>query len=131
MIFIPTHSRESVTQHVENYDGHTHTACDEILAKRASELLNRHYPGYLWAVNVNSEEKGGVMFIKNFSISYRYGYTLHIEKLDNKLNKVVMAGGEILERARMKRGTWNGSNPHYIDGVKDKHQPIPELGIII
>lgn len=112
-------------------DGHTYTACDEILAKNASELLNKHYPGYLWAVNVNSEEKGGVMIIKNFSISYRYGYTLHIAKLDAKLRKVIKAGGEILERASMARGLNQGNFPKFIDGVKDKHQPIPELGIII
>lgn len=116
---------------IESYDGHTYTANDEILAKRASELLNSHYPGYLWAVNVNSEKTGGCMFIKNFSISYRYGYTLHITKLDNKLNKVVKAGGEILERARMIRGLNRGQSPKFIDGVPDKHQPIPELGILI
>ena len=131
MIIIPTHPRQSVTQHVENHDGHTHTACDEILAKNASNLLNQHYPGYLWAVNVNSDEKGGVMVIKNFSISFRYGYTLHLKKLDNKMKKVIKAGGEILERASMARGMYNGGMPKSIDGVQDKHQPIPELGIII
>jgi hypothetical protein len=112
-------------------DGHTYTACDEILAKRAADLLNKHYPGHLWAVNVNADEKGGVMIIKNFSISYRYGYTLHLTKLDAKLRKVLMAGGEILERARMARASWNGQGPRFIDGVPDKHQPIPSMGIII
>lgn len=131
MIIIPSHPRQSVTQHIENYDGHTHTACDEILAKNASELLNKHYPGHLWAVNVNSDEKGGVMIIKNFSVSYRYGYTLHLNKLDNKLNKVIKAGGEILERAGIVRGFSRGVLPKSIDGVPDRHQPIPELGIII
>ena len=131
MIIIPTHPRQTVTQHIENHDGHTHTACDEILAKRASELLNSHYPGYLWAVNVNSEKTGGCMFIKNLSISYRYGYTLHLDKLDAKLNKVIKAGGEILERANMVRGASKNLLPRFIDGIPDKHQPIPSLGIII
>ena len=131
MIIIPTHPRQTVTQHIENHDDHTHTACDEILAKNASNLLNQHYPGYLWAVNVNSEEKGGVMIIKNFSISFRYGYTLHLNKLDNKMKKVIRAGGEILERANFNRGTSRNLLPQFIDGVPEKHQPIPELGIII
>lgn len=116
---------------LQTFDGHTYTANDEILAKRSADLLNKHYPGYLWAVNVNSDEKGGCLFIKNFSISYRYGYTLHINKLDPTLKKVVTAGGEILERAKMARGSYRGGRPLHIDGVADKHQPIPELGIII
>lgn len=116
---------------IKTFDGHGYDANDEILAKRSADLLNQHYPGYLWAVNVNATEKGGVMFIKNFSVSYRYGYVLHIEKLDTKLRKVVTAGGEILERARLNRGKWKEEELLHIDGVPDKHQPIPELGIII
>ena len=116
---------------LQTFDGHTYDGNDEILAKRCAEMLNNHYPGYLWAVNVNSECSGGVVIIKNYDISYKYGYVLHIEKLDNKLKKVLMAGGEILERARMARSTYKGGMPNFIDGVPDKHQPIPELGIII
>ena len=116
---------------IKSFDGNGYDANDEILAKRAADLLNNHYPGYLWAVNVNATPTGGCMFIKNFSVSYRYGYTLHIEKLDTKLKKVVSAGGEILERARLNRGRWLQEELKYIDGVPDKHQPIPELKIII
>src|SRR3990172_536913 len=115
--------------HVElqTFDGHTYDGNDELLAKRCADMLNIHYPGYLWAVNVNSEWNGGVVIIKNYSISYKYGYTLHIAKLDAKLKKVLMAGGEILERARMARSQHKGGMPHFIDGVPDKHQPLPEM----
>lgn len=116
---------------IKSFDGNLWDANDEILAKRAADLLNQHYPNYLWAVNVNATPTGGCMFIKNFSVSYRYGYVLHIEKLDTKLRKVVNAGGEILERARLNRGKWLDEELKHIDGVPDKHQPIPELGIII
>lgn len=119
------------TTHLQTFDGHTYDGNDEILAKRCAEMLNSHYPNYLWAVNVNSEWNGGVVIIKNYSISYKYGYTLHIAKLDAKLRKVLMAGGEILERARMARSTFKGGMPKFIDGVPDKHQPIPSMGIII
>lgn len=117
-----------ITTEIQTFDGHTFTACDEILAKRAAEVLNKHYPNNLWAVNVNSEQSGGVMIIKNFAVSYRYGYVLHLNKLDNKLLKVVRAGGEILERAKMKRGEWNGQNATHVDGLPDKFQPV--LGMI-
>lgn len=116
---------------LKTFDGHTYTASDEILAKRAAEMLNKHYPGHLWAVNVNSDEKGGVMVIKNFSVSFRYGYTLHLSKLDTGLKKVMRAGGEILERAKMRRGYGIGEKASHVDGLPDRHQPIPELGIIL
>lgn len=116
---------------IKTFDGNIYTANDEILAKRAADMLNKQYPGYLWAVNVNSTPTGGVLIVKNFSISYRYGYVLHIEKLDPELKKVMRAGGEILERARLNIGKWKDEELKYIEGVPDKHQPIPELGIII
>lgn len=106
---------------------HTYGANEEILAKNAADLLNKHYPNHLWAVFVDSE--GGILVIKNFSVSYRYGYVLHIAKLDPELKRVVRAGGEILERARMKRGSWDGQNAQYVEGVAQKHQPF--RGIIV
>lgn len=116
---------------IKSFDGNIFSANDEILAKRCADMLNQHYPGYVWAVNVNATPTGGCIFIKNFSVSYRYGYVLHIEKLDAKLRKVINAGGEILERARLNRGKWREEELLHIDGVPDKHQPIPELGLII
>ena len=103
-------------------DGHTYTANDELLACRASELLQKHYPGYVWAVNVNSEDTGGVMTIKNFSVSSSYGMILHIAKLDNKLKKVVRAGGELLERAKLIRGKGKGIIAEHVDGIPEYHQ---------
>lgn len=121
----------STVTNLHRVNGHTYTANDEILAKRAADLLNKHYPGHLWAVFVNSEEKGGILQIKNFNISYRYGYTLHIANLDPELKNVLRAGGELLERAHMKRGKSNGQMAKVVEGVAKKHQPIPSLGIII
>ena len=131
MIIIPSSSRSEVSTELQTFDGHTYDANDEILAKRCADLLNKHYPGHLWAVNVNATPSGGCLFIKNFSISFRYGYTLHINKLDPELKKVLRAGGEILERAKMKRGLWNGENAKRVDGLPDRHQPIERLGIVI
>lgn len=129
MIIIPKVIETHTVAHAA--PGHTFSDADEILAMRSAEALNSAYPGHLWCVYVDSEEKGGVMVIKNFAISYRYGYVLHLAKIDHELKRVINAGGEILERARMRRGAWNGQNAERIDGVADKHQPIPQLGIII
>jgi len=127
VIIIPKEVQVRSSLHVP--DGHTCTANDILLAKRASELLNRHYPLHLWGVFVNSEAQGGVLQIKNFSVSYRYGYTLHLTTLTDQ--KIIQAGGEILERAAMKRGSWNGQQAEFIEGVPLKHQPIKSLGIIV
>ena len=105
---------------------------DEVdLAKRCADKLNQQYPGHPWAVHINSEQLGGVLEIKNFAVSFRYGYVLKLERVyqDPSLKCVVRAGGEILERAGMIRGRWNGQDAEHIDGVLDKHQPFG--GIIV
>jgi len=118
---------EVITE-IKAIDGHTFGKSEEMLAKDAADALNRHYPGHLWAVNVNADEKGGVMTIKNFSVSFKYGYTLHLAKLDPTMKRVIKAGGEILERANLARGKSNGEKATHVDGVKDKDQPF--MGII-
>jgi len=107
---------------IKAIDGHTFGKSDEMLARDAAETLNKHYPGHLWAVNVNSDPKGGIMVIKNFAISSTFGMTLHLAKLDPTLKKVVMAGGELLERAKMLRGKAQGDKATYVDGIPDKYQ---------
>jgi hypothetical protein len=37
--------------------------------------------------------------------------------------KIVMAAGELLERAFLRRGKWDASYPTKIHGVKERHQP--------
>ncbi len=98
-------------------------AADMTLAKQAADLLNSHYPGHLWAVNVNSE--GGVMVIKNLAIASSYGMVLHLKNVyqDPTLKCVVKSGGEFLERAHMMRGRWSGEDAKELEGVKTEHKP--------
>lgn len=75
---------------------------DEIaLAGEATKLLSQHYPGYLWAVHINSTPLGGICYILNFHVSDHIGYVLHLDHLytDVNRNAVVRAGGEYLEAA--------------------------------
>lgn len=86
------------------------------LAKTISETLERHYPGWAWQVNVNSE--GGVVNVINGVLNdgrpANYGYVLHIANLNNYkdvCHKAVMVGGELLERYNMPREGWKGQEP--------------------
>lgn len=78
------------------------TALEMLFAKRISETLMRHYPGYLWAVDVARS----VVNIRCLDASGEMGYTLHVpnEYSASEFDaRVVRAGGEILERFRMSR----------------------------
>lgn len=76
---------------------------DLTLARNVAEALDEHYPGWLWGVNV----KSGVVIIKNFYISNKYGMVLHYNKLGDATSakqKVIRMAGEFLERAGAPRG---------------------------
>ena len=88
-------------------------ATDHTLAKNVAEKLEEKYPGWLWAVNVMD----GVLSVKSMRLSGNWGFVLHTDKIDNDYKMVVMAGGEILERFRQKRGQF--SDTLYNDLVMD------------
>lgn len=129
LIRVPT---ASVRTEIQGEPGHAVDGLDEALAKRAADVLNKHYPGHLWGVFVNSEKTGGIMVIKNLRISFRYGMVLHLRNVygDPQLKSVIRMGGELLERAHMKRGMANGQIAPVLEGAKAKYQPRPKLGII-
>ncbi len=80
-------------------------ANDLILAKDMADTLNRHYPGHLWAVNVDGKQ--GMADIRNLGLSGTWGYRLRLVanySASEFLKRVVSAGGEILERFRLRRG---------------------------
>lgn len=110
--------------------GHTLSADDLALCGMAADKLNDHYPNHLWAVHLNSDKTGGVMIIRNLAMSTKYGYVLHLKNLHNDpdLKRVMMAGGEILERGKLGH-KGNGQIAKYVDGIANKDQPFK--GIII
>lgn len=102
----------------------TEDAVDMTMAKDIAETLYGHYPGHLWGVYV----KSGVAVIKALNISSLYGYVLHYGKIANdaghRARRVIMAGGEILERANMRRGMRKeGEKAIAVDGIAD-YKPI-------
>lgn len=83
-------------------------AANLMMAKAISELLLKHYPDHSWLVNCEIAQ--GIINIFNPRVSTRYGYTIVVddwlvERIVGK--KVIMAGGEILERGGMRRGKFD------------------------
>lgn len=93
------------------------------VAKRVSETLNKHYPGYMWAVNVDSET--GMVQVRNFSLSGLWGFNLHMNKVQEDVHGklIIAAGGEILERFRVRVGRANNTE---LEGIKTN-----EIGLIV
>lgn len=120
--------------------GHKIEGMDMTLAMEISANLNAHYPGYEWYVHVNSE--GGVVDIKCGQVSMEYGFRMKMrERLstgawwnrthEDLRNGAVAAGGELLERAKLKRGKReDGKEADFVDGInKIQYQPAVQRSI--
>jgi hypothetical protein len=108
-----------------------HTATQEMkLAGDIGNELAKTYPGYYWLVNVNFF--GGIATIECGQINSEvrsnlmYGYVVHLHNLadwGSGRKRILKMAGELLERAEMSRGKWDGDFPGNIDGVRANHQP--------
>lgn len=79
-------------------------ANEMVLAKSMADTLHKHYPGHMWGVNV----EGGVANVRNLSLSGEFGFRVRLPEIysASQFDKQIMrAGGEILERFRVSRGT--------------------------
>jgi hypothetical protein len=105
--------------------GHKIELPDEMWAMEFSGLLNNHYPGYQWAVHVNSE--GGVVDISNWTIIGNYGFRIlnpWNRPHDQLRHEIIMAGGELLERAGLRRGKFDPDmQVDKIEGARTQDQP--------
>jgi len=70
---------------------------------RAAEMLEKHYPGWAWAVNIS----GGVMNVHSLKLSGTWGFRIKLKDLDPAYHKVLLAGGEVLERYNKRRGRFD------------------------
>lgn len=106
--------------------GHKVELSDAMLACDLSKVLADQYPGYQWLLCVNSE--GKVIDIKNLEVSGTWGYRILRPDLmahDELRHAVVIAGGEILERAGLRRGKIDQDVlPVWVEGItKLQDQP--------
>ena len=88
-------------------------------AKLVAEKLHETYPNHLWAVTVQD----GAIIVKNMAISGQYGFVLHLTDVyaDPTLKCAIKAGGELLERAHMRRGKWTGECAEVLEGSTRQH----------
>lgn len=78
---------------------------DISLAKRIADILDRHYPGHAWVVEVIHTQ--GVVRVRNFMLSQKFGMVLHlrgVKAVSDWERDIVRAGGEFLERWQIHRG---------------------------
>ena len=100
------------------------TANDMVLAKEMADALFAHYPGHLWGVTVDGKQ--GMAYIRNLSLSGKYGYKLRLVanySASEFRKRVIRAGGEILERYRLDRGPVKQDQ---IDNL-----PVTRTGIVL
>lgn len=97
---------------------------DDLLAKRIGEILVGAYPGHPWHISI----KGGVMVIKHMKISAKMGMVLHYQKVVHNAEwlrrGVLVAGGELLERAGLTRGAYKGDRIGHVEGIDPKHRVL-------
>lgn len=94
-------------------------ACEK--AREVGEALSGAYPDHLWMVGW----QGGVLIVKNMAISTMYGMVIKYIGADQKTAKelkkeAIKHGGELLERAGMKRGKWDGSFATSLQGSEPR-----------
>ena len=91
------------------------TAEDEGYFRQISAILNEHYPGHQWVVSPRSKQ--GVVHIRNYGLSDRFGYTLHVKNIkqhDDLKRLTIMMAGELLERFDVPRERFKIENYDHI-----------------
>jgi hypothetical protein len=79
-------------------------------------VLQQHYPGHTWATSADHATGMAnvrLLYLDTLGVNARYGFQLHIAQLksDPTMRAVIRAGGELLERFRLRRGPANDDTP--------------------
>ena len=109
---------------------HKQTPSDLVLQNKCLVKLNSEYPGIEWRVDVNSGR--GTCDIFCVPLSSRWGHRYHLGRIyvDPDLHWVMIAGGELLERAKRSRGRWEEDLPvGWVEGIRPQDQPINGMPI--
>lgn len=89
------------------------------LAKEICETLHWAYPNHSWWVRID----GGLIIIKHFAISGAIGMVKKFDDLAHdatyRKREVIMAAGELLERAGLARGANTGEDVESLDGGEE------------
>lgn len=87
------------------------------------QVLCEIYPGHPWATRVD----GGIVFIKHLGLGRNWGMVKKFSDLRHDATsfkkEIIMAAGEFLERAHLRRGGSNGDQIEIVEGLPEKYQP--------
>ena len=101
------------------------------MAKEIAEILSAAYPNHSWYVRID----GGLLIIKNLAISTTAAMCRHITTLDHdataRKRDVILAAGEFLEAANMRRGAYDGEAARQLEGLNGKFKPLQHAPGII
>lgn len=75
---------------------------DQSKAKWIAGVLEKAYPGYLWAVNADT--RNNICSVNALTLSGEWGFYLHLSEIDATGKKAKEMAGELLERYRVVRG---------------------------
>jgi len=96
------------------------------------------FPGYHWGIDLDATagtvviECGQVQDAIFTNMPYAYLMKLRDVVTDTMLkDRVVRAGGEILERARLNRGKYKWEDVKRVDGVLEEEQPNQKPNLIL
>lgn len=97
------------------------------MCKEIAEYLVGAYPGYGWHVRID----GGMVIIKSMKISSTWSMTRKFADIahDAKVRKhtVIMAAGEFLEAAHLRRGVATGETAKVLEGRLDDKEFTPMI----
>jgi hypothetical protein len=65
-----------------------------------AEFINNIYPGYVWQVGM----MGDLVYVQNLSLNRKQGFRVPLKDIDIDGKVLMRAGGELLERYRLRRG---------------------------
>jgi len=101
------------------------TVAAELLAKTSVAILEKHYPDWGWAVRV--DDIGGVMEVRSTAIPGKWGFLLKLKDIDYEGKTIMRAGGELLERYRLRRGARRPGDTQMLRRDR-KGQAVPDAG---
>ena len=81
-------------------------ALDFNVAKDMAETLHAAYPNHLWAVTCEGDK--GIATVRNLALSGNWGFVMKLSEMvtaSDWKKMVIRAGGELLERYKLRRGS--------------------------
>jgi len=97
------------------------TSEQQVIAKDIMAVLQRHYPGWLWGLEVDQtwDKKLNAFIIRLQDIPSETVYVLHAKDIDrDRMHCAMIAGGVLLEAHSLSRTKWKHDEVHGLKTTK-------------